>query len=220
MHPPLSVGVTIHSHIAAAAVLFLPSQRFPMDSRLPFPLGEYWYSGSPNPAMDALFRRVCASAWPYALFCAHRYLHDVHAAYDLMDAAVSNAEQYYERFHGERTFIQLSHRIMSVLKRLAKQRVRNNREISYGSLSDLGILGRAISSKPEAEQSAYINEMLGKMSERSQQITYWRLAGHSWRQIANTLEASYVTVRRSYHKELRGLLFPSFDKHSSGEPRG
>jgi len=29
-------------------------------------------------------------AWPYALYCATRYLHDIHAAYDLMDAAVSN----------------------------------------------------------------------------------------------------------------------------------
>jgi RNA polymerase sigma factor (sigma-70 family) len=188
-----------------------------MDSRQPCPSGEYWYLGSPNPTMDALFRRACALAWPYALFCATRYLHDVHAAYDLMDAAVSNAEQYYERFHGERTSTQLFYRIVSVLKRLSKQRVRNNRETSYGSLSDLEILARAISSKSEADQTAYINQMLGQMSERSREITYWRLAGHSWRQIADTLEASYTTVRRAYHKELRGLLFPSSDNPSSDE---
>jgi len=134
-----------------------------------------------------------------------------------MDAAVSNAEQYYERFHGERTSTQLFYRIVSVLKRLSKQRVRNNRETSYGSLSDLEILARAISSKSEADQTAYINQMLGQMSERSREITYWRLAGHSWRQIADTLEASYTTVRRAYHKELRGLLFPSSDNPSSDE---
>jgi len=188
-----------------------------MDSRHPRHSGEYWYLGSPNPAMDALFRRACASAWPYALFCATLYLHDVHAAYDLMDAAVLNAEHYYERFHGERTSTQLFYRIVSVLKRLSKQRVRNNREISYGSLSNLEILGTAISSKSEADQTAYINQVLGRMSERSRQITYWRLAGHSWRQIADTLEASYTTVRRAYHKELLGLLFPSSDKPRSGE---
>ena len=74
-----------------------------MDSRLPLPSSEYWYLGSPNPAMDELFRRLCVLAWPYALYCATRYLHDIHAAYDLMDAAVSNTERYYERFQGERT---------------------------------------------------------------------------------------------------------------------
>ena len=73
--------------------------------RPPPPSGEYWYLGSQDRAVDDLFRRVCALAWPYALLCATRYLHDVHAAYDLMDAAVSNAEQYYERFNGNRTFL-------------------------------------------------------------------------------------------------------------------
>jgi RNA polymerase sigma factor (sigma-70 family) len=166
--------------------------------------------------MDELFRRLCVLAWPYALYCATRYLHDVHAAYDLMDAAVANAERYYERFQGERTSTQLFYRIMSVLKRLSKQRVRNNREIFCGSLDDLEILATALSSQPEADQTAYIEQVLGRMSELSRKITYWRLAGHSWRQIANVLEASHATVRRSYHRELRGLLFSS-DGPSSNE---
>jgi hypothetical protein len=55
------------------------------------------------------------------------------------------------------------------------------------------------------------------MSERSRKITYLRLAGHTWRQIAHALEASYVTVRRVYHKELRALLFVSSEKPSSDE---
>jgi len=188
-----------------------------MDSRRPLSSSEYWYLGSPNPAVDDLFRRVCVLVWPYALYCATRYLHDVHAAYDLMDAAVSNAEQYYERFQGERTPTQLFYRIVSVLKRLSKQRVQNNRELFCGSLYDLEILATALSSKSEADQTAYITQVLGRMSERSRIITYWRLAGHSWRQIADALEASHVTVRRAYHKELRGLLFPSSDRPSSDE---
>jgi hypothetical protein len=213
-------GVYAGYNSTTATAAGSPSKQTPQGvsvDRPPLTSSEYWYLGSQDRTADDLFRRACALAWPYAVYCATRYLRDVDAAYDLMDAAVSNAEKYYARFHGERTFIQLSYRIMSVLKRLAKQRARNNREISYGSLSDLGILGTDFSSKSEAEQTAYINEVLGKMSERSRQITYWRLAGHSWRQIADTLEANYVTVRRSYHKELRGLLFPSFDKHSPGE---
>jgi DNA-directed RNA polymerase specialized sigma24 family protein len=188
-----------------------------MDSRSPLPSSEYWYLGSPNPAVDDLFRRLCVLAWPYALYCATCYLHDIHAAYDLMDAAVSNAEQYYERFQGERTSTQLFYRILSVLKRLSKQRVQNNREIFCGSLYDLDILATALSAKSEADQTAYIAQVLGRMSERSRKITYWRLAGHSWRQIADALEASYVTVRRVYHKELRGLLFASSDRPSSVE---
>jgi hypothetical protein len=188
-----------------------------MDSRSPLPSSEYWYLGSPNPAVDDLFRRLCVLAWPYALYCATCYLHDIHGAYDLMDAAVSNAEQYYERFQGERTSTQLFYRILSVLKRLSKQRVQNNREISCGSLYDLDILATALSAKSEADQTAYIAQVLGRMSERSRKITYWRLAGHTWRQIADALDASYVTVRRVYHKELRGLLFAASDRPSSDE---
>jgi RNA polymerase sigma factor (sigma-70 family) len=188
-----------------------------MDSRSPIPSSEYWYLGSSNPVVDDLFRRLCVLTWPYAIYCATCYLHDIHAAYDLMDAAVSNAEQYYERFQGERTFTQLFYRIVSVLKRLSKKRVQNNREISCGSLYDLEILARALSSKSEADQTAHIGQVLGRMSERSRKITYWRLAGHSWRQIADALEASYVTVRRVYHKELRGLLFASSERPSSDE---
>ena len=188
-----------------------------MDSRSPLPSSEYWYLGSRDPAVDDLFRRLCVLTWPYAVYCATCHLHDIHAAYDLMDAAVSNAEQYYERFHGERTFTQLFYRIVSVLKRLSKKRVQSNREISCGSLYDLEVLARAVSSKSEADQTAHIAQVLGRMSERSRKITYLRLAGHSWRQIADALEGSYVTVRRVYHKELRGLLFVSSEKPSSDE---
>jgi len=198
-------------------VLFIRRRGFAMDPRLPVRCSEYWYLGSPNPAVDDLFRRVCALAWPYALYCATRYLHDVHAAYDLMDAAVSNAEQYYERFHGERTSTQLFSRIVSVLKRLSKQRVQNNREIFCGSLFDLEILATQLSSKSEADQTAYIGEVLGRMSERSRKITYWRLAGHSWRQIAGALGTSHATVRRTYQKELCRLLSASSGKSSPDE---
>src|SRR5271154_6735953 len=105
-----------------------------MDSRPLLPPSDYWYLGSPDPVVDDVFRRVCVLAWPYAVYCATRYLHDAQAAYDLMDAAVCNAESYYERFQRERTHTQLLSRVVSVLKRLSKQRVRNNsREVSYGS---------------------------------------------------------------------------------------
>ena len=187
-----------------------------MDSRLPLPSSEYWYLGSPNPAMDELFRRLCLLAWPYALYCATRYLHDIHAAYDLMDAAVSNTEQYYARFQGERTSTQLFYRIVSVLKRLSKQRVQNNREIFCGSLDDLEVLATALLTI--RSRSDGVHGSGARTNERTlEEITYWRLAGHSWRQIADALEASHATVRRSYQKELRGLLVPTSDRPSSDE---
>jgi RNA polymerase sigma factor (sigma-70 family) len=167
--------------------------------------------------VEDVFRRVCAVAWPYAVYCATRYLHDVHAAYELMDAAVCNAESYYERFRRERTHTQLFYRVVSVLKRLSKQRVRNNREVSYGSLSNLESLATAFSTRSDAEQRAYINQVLARMSERSRNITQWRLVGHSWRQIAETLQSSRATVRRSYRKELRGLLLFNSDWPGSDE---
>lgn len=194
----------------------LTSQEVSVD-RPPPPSGEYWYFGAQDRAVDHLFRRVCALAWPYALFCATRYLHDVHAAYDLMDDAVSNAEEYYERFNGNRTFSQIFHRVLSVLRRISKQRGLNNREIPSGTLPDLERKAHALSSKPEAEQSVYVEQLLARMTDRSRKITIWRSEGHTWRQIAGKLKVNHAAVRRAYYRELRRLLSPASDDRSSLE---
>jgi DNA-binding NarL/FixJ family response regulator len=122
-----------------------------------------------------------------------------------MDAAVSNAEEYYERFHGNRTSSQILHRILSVLKRLSKQRAQNNHEIPSGSLPDLERRARTLSSKPEAEQRAYVEQVLAQMSERSRKVTTWRMEGHTWRQIADRLDVNHAAVQRAYRRELRRL---------------
>jgi len=180
-----------------------------MDQRPPPSASTYWYLGSPDPDVDQLFRRACALAWPYAVYCASRYLGDLHSAYDLMDEAVENTERYYERFNPERNSAQIFYRILSVIKRLSKQRLNSKREIARGSLYDLERLAQRHASGSEAEQAALVRQVLDKMSKRSQQIAYWRLAGHSWRQIAEELGASHITVRRVFHTEIRGLLFRS-----------
>ena len=148
-----------------------------MDSRLPLPSSEYWYLGSPNPAVDELFRRLCLLAWPYALYCATRYLHDIHAAYDLMDAAVSNTEQYYARFQGERTSTQLFYRIVSVLKRLSKQRVQNNREVFCGSLDDLEVLATALLTI--RSRSDGVHGSGARTNERTLEANYLLASGRS-----------------------------------------
>jgi RNA polymerase sigma factor (sigma-70 family) len=194
----------------------LTSQEVSVD-RPPPPSGEYWYFGAQDRAVDDLFRRACALAWPYALLCATRYLHDIHAAYDLMDEAVSNAEQYYERFNGNRTFSQIFYRVLSVLKRISKQRGLNNREVPSGTLPDLERKANVLSSKPEAEQSAYVEELLARMTDRSRKIAIWRTEGHTWRQIAGKLKVNHAAVRRAYYRELRRLLSPASDGPSSLE---
>src|SRR6202012_5658555 len=123
------------------------------------------------------------------------------------------AESYYERFRHERTHTQLFYRVVSVLRRLSKQRVRNNREVSFGSLNGLEVLATAFSTRSDTEQGAYISEVIARMGERSRKITHWRLAGHSWTQIAEFLQSSPATIRRSYRKELRGLLLPNAERH-------
>lgn len=190
-----------------------------MDPRPPFSASEYWYLGSPDPDVDLLFRRACALAWPYALYCASRYLHDHQAAYDLMDHAVESAERYYERFHGQRNSAQLFSHIASIIRRRSKQIVGGRKEISSGSLSDLDVFAQSHVARSDAEQIAYVHQILGRMSARSRQIANWRLAGHSWRQIARRLNANFLTVRRIFHKEIGGLLFPASDSHTPQEGR-
>lgn len=176
-----------------------------MDPRPSLPAGDYWYLGSPDPAINQLFRRACGLAWPYAVYCAKFYHNDRDFAYDLMDAAVENAERYYERFDGKRTALQLSSRIISVIKRLSKQRASRG-EVAVGSLSELEWLARTFAAKPDFEQDAFIRQVLDRMSPRTRRIVRWRVAGHSWRQIADELGADHITVWRQAKKEILGLL--------------
>lgn len=176
-----------------------------MDPRPSLPAGDYWYLGSPDPAIDQLFRRACGLAWPYAVYCAKFYHNDPDFAYDLMDAAVQNAERYYARFDGKRTVLQLSYRITSVIKRLSKHRA-NRTEMAVGSVSELERLARSIAAKPDVEQDAFIRQVLDRMTPRTRRIVHWRLAGHTWRQIADELGADHITVWRQAKKEMLGLL--------------
>jgi len=176
-----------------------------MDPRPSLPAGDYWYLGSPDPAIDQLFRRACGLAWPYAVYCAKFYHNDPDFAYDLMDAAVQNAERYYERFDGKRTALQLSYRITSVIKRLSKQRISKS-EIAVGLLSELEVLARRFAAKSDTEQGAYIRQVLDRMPPQTRQIVLWRVAGHTWRQIADRLGADHLAVWRQTKKEILGLL--------------
>jgi DNA-binding CsgD family transcriptional regulator len=62
-----------------------------------------------------------------------------------------------------------------------------------------------LSSKPEAEQRAYVEQVLAQMSERSRKVTTWRMEGHTWRQIADRLDVNHAAVQRAYRRELRRL---------------
>ncbi len=187
-----------------------------MDSRPPVPAGDYWYLGSSDPAVDQMFRRACALAWPYALYCATRYHHDPDFAYDLMDAAVQNAERYYRRFDGERTALQLTYRITSVVRRLSKRRAHRS-EMAVGTLSELELLARRLAVQSNIEQDAFIRRVLERMTARTRRIVYWRLAGHTWRQIADELGVDHITVWRQTKKELLGLLELKSDSHDPEE---
>lgn len=190
-----------------------------MDPRPPLSAGDYWYPGSSDPAIDQLFRRACALAWPYALYCATRYHHDPDLAYDLMDGAVENAERYCARFEGKRTVLQLSYRITSVIRRLSKQRAGRN-EMAVGSLSELELLARSFAHMPDIEQDAFIRQVLDRMSPRTRRIVLWRLAGHAWRQIAEELGADHITVWRLARKEILGLLELKSDTPDAKESGG
>lgn len=176
-----------------------------MDPRPPLSAGDYWYPGSSDPAFDQMFRRACALAWPYALYCATRYHHDPDLAYDLMDGAVQNAERYYRRFDGKRTVLQLSYRITSVIRRLSKQRASRG-EVAVGTLSELELLAQSFAAKPDIEQDAFIRQILDRMTPRTRRVVLWRLAGHSWRQIADELGADHITIWRQAKKEILALL--------------
>jgi len=187
-----------------------------MDPRPPLSAGDYWYLGSSDPVVDQMFRRACALAWPYAVYRAKRYHGDPDFAYDLMDEAVQNAERYYERSNRQRTALQLAYRIISVVKRISRQRSSRS-EMAVGTLSELELLAQSFAEKCEIEQDALINQILHRMNPRTRQIVRWRLAGHTWRQIADEIGADHITIWRQTKREILGLLELRSDTHDLGE---
>jgi RNA polymerase sigma factor (sigma-70 family) len=187
-----------------------------MDPEPPLSARDYWYLGSPDPAIDQLFRRACSLVWPYAVYCAKRYHNDPDFAYDLMDEAVQKTEHYYERFNGQRTALQLSYRIFTIIKRLSKQ-YGNRNEVPVGMLSDLEVFAQAFQDRTDVEQDAYIRQVLDRMTDRTRHVVLWHHAGHSWAQIAKVLGVNRITLWREVQKEIRGLLHLWSDTHDLDE---
>ena len=143
------------------------------------------------------------ASWPYASLCAWTYLNDSDAAHDLMDHAIENASRYIAR-HPERSADKLTTRIKSVIRRRAKQlAARNRRELSSGLLIDLE---HFLIAQPDAEQRAYANEVLERLSPFASSVLKWRWLGYSWREIAKHLEMDHTAVRRAYFREIESLL--------------
>ena len=97
--------------------------------------------------------------------------------------------------------------IISVLRRLSKQRLRHP-ELSSGSLSDLDLIAQHLARGTPQEEGAYVNQLVSRMTHSTRQIFYWRLAGHSFRHNARELKAGHATIFRAYNKELRELILP------------
>lgn len=187
-----------------------------MDPEPPLSARDYWYMGSSDPAIDQLFRRACSLVWPYAVYCAKRYHNDPDFAYDLMDEAVQKAGNYYKRFNGQRTVLQLSYRIFSIIKRLSKQ-YGNRNEVAVGILSDLELIAQSLAARSDIEQDEYIRQVLDRMSPRTRQVARWRLAGHNWRQIAEALGVEHTNLWRQTKKEILGLLEHRSDTYDPEE---
>lgn len=185
-----------------------------MESRPRLPLSEYWYPGALDRTIDATLRAACTLAWPYALYCATRFHRDIHVAHELMDEALPKAEQYILRSGRERELKPVCYRLLSLVKRLSKQRLRRA-ELPAGLLSDLEQITQQLGTSTPQEASAYLNQLLSRMSPQTRQIIHWRAAGHSFRQIAKELHSDHATIIRAYNRELRELVRPSASRKLS-----
>ena len=185
-----------------------------MESRPRLPLSEYWYPGAFDRTIDATLRAACTLTWPYALYCATRFHRDIHVAHELMDEALPKAEQYILRSGRERELKQVCYRLLSLVKRLSRQRLRHA-ELPAGLLSDLEQITHQLGTSTPQEASAYLNQLLSRMSPQTRQIIHWRAAGHSFRQIAKELHSDHATIIRAYNRELRELVRPSASRKLS-----
>ena len=185
-----------------------------MESRPRLPLSEYWYPGALDRSIDATLRAACTLTWPYALYCATRFHRDIHVAHELMDEALPKAERYVLRSGRERELKQVCYRLLSLVKRLSRQRLHHP-ELPAGLLSDLEQITHQLGTSTPQEASAYLNQLLSRMSPQTRQIIHWRAAGHSFRQIAKELHSDHATIIRAYNRELRELVRPSASRKLS-----
>ena len=185
-----------------------------MESRPRLPLSEYWYPGALDRTIDATLRAACTLAWPYALYCATRFHRDIHVAHELMDEALPKAERYILRSGRERELKEVCYRLLSLVNRLSRQRLRHA-ELPAGLLSDLEQITRQLGTSTPQEATAYLNQLLSRMSPQTRQIIHWRAAGHSFRQIAKELHSDHATIIRAYNRELRELVRPSASRKLS-----
>ena len=185
-----------------------------MESRPPLPWSEYWYPGALDRTIDRTLRAACTLTWPYALYCATRFHRDIHVAHELMDEALPKAERYVLRSGRERELKEVCYRLLSLVKRLSKQRLRHA-ELPAGLLSDLEQIAHQLGTSTPQEASAYLNQLLSRMSPQTRQIIHWRAAGHSFRQIAKELRSDHATIIRAYNRELRELVRPSASRKLS-----
>ena len=185
-----------------------------MESRPRLPLSEYWYPGALDRTIDATLRAACTLAWPYAVYCARRFHRDIHVAHELMDEALPKAERYVLRSGRERELQQVCYRLLSLVKHLSRQRLRHA-ELPAGLLSDLEPITHQLGNSTPQEASAYLNQLLSRMSPQTRQIIHWRAAGHSFRQIAKELRCDHATIIRAYNRELRELVRPSASRKLS-----
>jgi DNA-directed RNA polymerase specialized sigma24 family protein len=131
-----------------------------------------------------------------------------------MDEALPKAEQYILRSGRERELKPVCYRLLSLVKRLSKQRLRRA-ELPAGLLSDLEPITHQLGNSTPQEASAYLNQLLSRMSPQTRQIIHWRVAGHSFRQIAKELRCDHATIIRAYNRELRELVRPSASRKLS-----
>ena len=164
-----------------------------------------WSSVYPtgNAASDEKLEAAGQASWPYASLCAWTYLNDNDAAHDLMDHAIENASHDIAR-HPDRPAAKLTARIKSIIRRRAKQlAAKNGRELPSGLLVDLE---HFLVAQPDAEQRAYANELLKRLSPFASSVLKWRWLGYSWREIAKQIEMDHTAVRRAYFREIESLL--------------
>jgi hypothetical protein len=171
------------------------------------PPSDYWHPAAADHRIDLLLRDASRRAWPYAVYCATHYHRDIHVAHELMDDAVEKTERYLTNSDEEPPPKRAWYYIISVLKRLSKERIQHQ-EVLSGSLSDLELIAQRLARGTPQEESAYVNQLVSRMAPQTRQIYYWRLAGHSFRQIARELQSDHATIIRAYNKELRELILP------------
>ncbi len=158
--------------------------------------------------MDEALRQQLMSAvestWAFAHMTAWSYLNDGAQGTDLVEQALEVVRAYALRTSPAPSTQKLTARLRSQVRRIAKQRKNQVKEVAEGSSLELEIY--PATRLPDPVEVLFLQEIVREFSPQAKEVAKYIRMGYTWRDIGKALGVDHSAVRRSFRRETDAVL--------------